>query len=110
MIYHPFEKLGGSVGQGAHNTLSTLAHTHALRTLFAKALQQCCAVFAHRVRRVKKVGVALEPIGVASCLQIRLAQFDSGSRLQKSCRYCSRSNGIFCFYIASDSKAYYCAL
>jgi hypothetical protein len=90
MIYHPLDKLGGSVGQGAHNTLSTLARTRTLSALFAVALHQCCAVCAHRVRRVKKVGVALEPIGVAPRSQIRLAQFDSGSRLQAKSRYCSQ--------------------
>ena len=81
-MLHPVKKWIGDIGQGAHNTLSTLARTSTLGTLFCSRVGQCRAVFAHRVRRAKKVGVALEPIGVAPCLQIRLAQFDSGSRLQ----------------------------
>ncbi len=51
-------------------------------TLFAITLQLCCAVCAHRVRRVLQSVVALWPSVFVPCLQIRLAQFDSGSRLQ----------------------------
>ena len=53
-------------------------------TLFQVTLQKCCASFAHRVRRVLQSVDALEPSVFVPRLQIRLAQFDSGSRLQIS--------------------------
>jgi hypothetical protein len=61
-----------------------------LNTFFSRWFWKCCAGCAHRVRRVLQSVDALEPIGVSPCLQIRLAQFDSGSRLQTKSRYCSQ--------------------
>ena len=81
-MLHPIKNWGYDAGQGEHNTLSTLAHTRMLNALSCGLKSINSAVFAHVGSRGQKAVDALEPIGVAPCLQIRLAQFDSGSRLQ----------------------------
>ena len=53
-------------------------------TPFESCLQLRYAVLAHRVLRLVQVVDTLRKIRHANELQIRLAQFDSGSRLQKS--------------------------
>ena len=64
-------------------TLINVKHTcKTQRTPLRFTFQKCCASFAHRTYRVLQSVVALEPSVFVPCLQIRLAQFDSGSRLQ----------------------------
>jgi hypothetical protein len=81
-MLHPVKKWGGDAGQGADNTLSTLAHTRTLNALLCRIKDTSGAVFARYIGRVRKVVVARWPSVFVPCLQIRLAQFDSGSRLQ----------------------------
>ncbi len=54
-----------------------------LRTLYEKANKKKRADYVHRARWVLQSVDALEPSVVGPRLQIRLAQFDSGSRLQR---------------------------
>jgi hypothetical protein len=85
-MLHPVEKWGRNAGQGTHNTLSTAAHTQTLSALFCSRVGQCRAVLAHVCNRVLKLYDSINDSVYVPCLQIRLAQFDSGSRLQCNAR------------------------
>ena len=94
-MLHPVEKWGGDAGQGADNNLSTLAHTRTLNALLCRIKNISGAVFARYIGRVRKVVVARWPSVFVPCLQIRLAQFDSGSRLQNNACTCSQVWAFF---------------
>ena len=59
-------------------------HCRTFRTSCSKNLATLDVVLAHRVLRLVQVVDTLRKIPHANELQIRLAQFDSGSRLQKN--------------------------
>ena len=80
-MHSPVKKWGNGAGQGANNTLSTLAHTRTLSTLLRWVEKTFAAVFTRWGNRVQNIVVARWPSVFVPCLQIRLAQFDSGSRL-----------------------------
>jgi hypothetical protein len=82
-MLHPREKWDCDAGQGAENTLSTLARTRTLSALFCSRVGQCRAVLAHVGNRILKLYVSYKRSVYLPCLQIRLAQFDSGSRLHQ---------------------------
>jgi hypothetical protein len=81
-MHSPVKKWGCDIGQGADNTLSTPAHTQTLSALFCSRVGQCRAVLAHVGNSILKLYVSYKRSVYLPCLQIRLAQFDSGSRLQ----------------------------
>ncbi len=70
-------------GQGGDNTLPNHAHAKTFGTLFRMLATKTRAVFARRGSRLVKLYVSINDSVYVPCLQIRLAQFDSGSRLQK---------------------------
>jgi hypothetical protein len=75
-------------GQGGDNTLPNCTHSKMFGTLFMLLAIKTRAVFAHRVNRFGELYVLINDSVYVPCLQIRLAQFDSGSRLQIKSRYC----------------------
>ncbi len=70
-------------GQGGANTLPNHALAKTFGTLFRMLATKTRAVFARRGSRLVKLYVSINDSVYVPCLQIRLAQFDSGSRLQK---------------------------
>jgi hypothetical protein len=69
-------------GQGGDNTLPNCTHSKTLGTLFMLLAIKTRAVFARRGNRFGELYVSINDSVYVPCLQIRLAQFDSGSRLQ----------------------------
>ena len=69
-------------GQGGDNTLPNHAHAKTFGTLFRMLATKTRAVFARRGNRLGELYVSINGSVYVPCLQIRLAQFDSGSRLQ----------------------------
>ena len=61
---------------------ATLIHTRTLNALLCRIKSINGAVFAHVGNSVVELVVARWSSVFVPCLQIRLAQFDSGSRLQ----------------------------
>ena len=84
------------VAKGGSNALSNLAVCCPrcnLATMYEKIAMlasQIRAFFAHREQWLGKLYDSIKGSVYLPCLQIRLAQFDSGSRLQIKSRYCSQ--------------------
>jgi hypothetical protein len=68
-------------GQGGDNTLPNCTHSKMFGTLFMLLAIKTRAVFARRGNRFGELYVSINDSVYVPCLQIRLAQFDSGSRL-----------------------------
>ncbi len=82
-------------GQGGDNTLPNHAHAKTFGTLFRMLATKTRAVFARRGSRLVKLYVSINDSVYVPCLQIRLAQFDSGSRLHMKQRLSPPREGFF---------------